>query len=384
MFKNILIYIISPLIVALIVESIFKGLNKESPLVKLFKKFFQKENYKKILDPTLKEIPKDKLEKGFWSFLKADIDTKGIHFGQFGKHNRLAEDAVYNREDLATKPRMHHTGEVIFLMLKHRDKLWDKQIIKLVVKGINSLLKDNWIVVGLGAQSDMDPDRPPTIVSYRHSIRAIHILLSLNSNFDLARHLLGRMLDKNIGMQKPSGGWAQCDKVFTDEDLWCSSYAVSFLHECLKKQNQLALKPKMIVDISNSLELTLGYLQTVWLTSRWEYGQVSSEENASLIFSLFSYTALEYKKEMVDDVIGKFRNYLDSLNQPTTFYLEKLDSVGTFSASIRLAYSFFLVRSVYGDSDYIYRSLLEFSLNQINTGYNCVDAAQVLDMLLSS
>lgn len=174
-----------------------------------------------------------------FAFIQSDQDLRGVHRGQFGKRARSDEEQrqIHSKERLDTKPRLYLTGWPVFILSKYEHALPARLLINRAIAGVLDLFKDGWVRVGLGASSHPDPvgfRAEGSIVSYRHTIRAAHILLRASDQIALPKTILGTMLDVNADLREVPGGWRQCNEEFRSADMWASAYAVGFLSECLQ------------------------------------------------------------------------------------------------------------------------------------------------------
>jgi pyrimidine deaminase RibD-like protein len=319
------------------------------------------------------------------TYLYEDLERDGR--GQFGRGQRIREEERYQStgQNLDTKPRLYLTGWPVFVLLKHKQKIKADDMLLIVRDGLLNLLKDDWIPISAGAHRFSDPlsrSHPKGIISYRHTIRAVQILMALDPRSEIPKRVLGRMLDPSADMQTKSGGWRQCDVDFREEDLWGTSYAAGFLYMCIHSE-QLRLNAQTINRANKALKNTLMWLNMKWTQEAWSYGEVSSEENAPILFPEVFDSAVNCAPRLARSVLRTFDSYLDASNQPTSYHLQKNVLVGPFAAATRLAYNFFLARGLRPNYRQTVLNLRDYALRQIDHGYNCVEAAMMLDILLT-
>lgn len=327
--------------------------------------------------------------KALIAYLQDDLEQEGVFRGQFGRGQRIAEEERYQttKQSLDTKPRLYLTGWPVFVLLKHRHLVNTDTMLDVVRDGVTKLLRNEWIYISMGAHRFSDPlskSHGKGVVSYRHTIRAVQILLALDERSEVPKRVLGRMLDRTADIQADSGGWRQCDVNFREEDLWGTSYAAGFLHACINESPTLALNTSTMDVTTKALKATLAWLHEKWNAELWAYDKVPPEENAPILFPELFSAAIRYRPKLASSVLRTFETYLDPANQPTALYLNNTAIVGPCAAATRLAYNFFLARTMQPENYHKACSLRDYALRHINGGYNCVEAAMLLDMLLTA
>jgi hypothetical protein len=370
-----------------LIELIFKGLDKQSPLLSFIKWANSRSWTLKPIDNTkpLSTSVKD-LIKSYFIFIKNDLETSGHFKGQFGKYQRKEEESRYisGKENIDIKPRLYLTGVPTFILKKHDDSFNLKNIFSQVREGMQLLFKDSYVFVAVGAMHYTNPtSKSHKMISFRHTIRAAQILLEIAENKkDMALPLvvLGRMLDSNLDLQTESGGWRQCNIEFTDEDLWVSAYSAGFLFSVMERAKELSLKPDTIVLVDSSLNRTLVWLEDEWKKNQWGYGKVKSIENAPILFCVVANPIIIKKPAFASLIISEFKRYVDATGQPKEHYLNELTVIGKYSASVRLAYTLFLVKDSMELQDNPWQTLANFAESNKNEGYSSSDAAMMLDM----
>lgn len=324
-------------------------------------------------------------------YLRNDQDVGGFHEGQFGRGQRPDEEEKYQpgKEKLDTKPRLYITGWPVFILYKHRDVLSSNafeisEMLERAETGVSSLFEDGWIRVAMGARKFTNPLASGDVeaISYRHTIRGAQILSTLDNTSFIAKDVLGKMLDPTTNMQTAPGGWRQCATDFTEEDLWGSAYAAGFLYSSINEADKMGLKPDAVRQALKALQESLSWLHAQWLSNNWSYNEASPEENAPILFCEVAAAAIKYRPELANDVINRFVSYLDLLSQPCSSYLNSNKLIGPCAASARLAYAFFMMRGFHRDAE-IWQPLKAYSLTHMSSGYNCIEASMLLDLLLS-
>lgn len=329
-----------------------------------------------------------KIVETLLTYLNEDLERDGFFRGQFGRGQRIVEEARYQntKQSLDTKPRLYLTGWPVFVLLKHRRRVASNEMLPVVRDGLLDLLKDDWIAISAGAHRFSDPlsrGHAKGIISYRHTIRAVQILMALDPKSELPKRVLGRMLDPTADMQTKTGGWRQCDVNFREEDLWGTSYATGFLNTCILQSANLRINAQTVNRATNALKHTLTWLNKKWIEEAWSYDKVPSEENAPIVFPEVFGSAIIRAPKLARSVMSTFETYLDSSNQPTSYYLKKNTFVGQCAAATRLAYSFFLARGLRPNYRQRVLTLRDYALRHIDHEYNCVEAAMLLDILLT-
>jgi hypothetical protein len=322
-----------------------------------------------------------------FSYLENDQDGEGLHLGEFGRGHRPDEEDRYQsvKTQIDLKPRLYLSGLPCHVLIKYRNNLPSNPMLELVEKGVLELFEDSWINANVGARpniSPVDPKRDGRAVSYRHSIRGAQILLMVGK-LEIVRHVLGRMLDRSLSMQTDGGGWRQGNiDTLQGPDLWGSAYAADFLHTCVERAEDLLLDKKTVERARISIDKTFNWLHSEWDSCGWPYGEIASEENAPLLLPELVAAGLVYRPTLVREVLLRFESYHDLTLQPSSFFLTKNSIVGPCAAAARLAYNFFSTREFGTDSSSKWRPLRDYSLQHLGTGFNCVEAAMLLEMIL--
>ncbi|MEK6320924.1 MAG: hypothetical protein AABN33_04490 [Acidobacteriota bacterium] len=339
---------------------------------------------------TVQEFPSDKAQAidALLSYLRNDQDHSGLHHCQFGRGQRTSEEERYQttKEKLDTKPRLYLTGWPVFVFVKHREKLPVAEMLDLTKTGILGLFNDGWIHISMGAHRFTNPvtsARRESVISYRHTIRAVQILLAIDNSLSMPKVILGKMLDPGSDMQTKEGGWRQCNVDFPDEDLWGSAYAAGFLSTCIKEGTHLSLDSNAMDNARKRLARTLIWLHKKWNSGAWVYDEVPTEENAPILLPEIVDPAIEHRPKLAISVLNRFEGYLDPTHQPSSSYLNKTCIVGPCAATIRLAYNFFVSRRFRAHGGARWNALVDYALQHMRSGHNCVEAAMLLDMLLT-
>lgn len=327
----------------------------------------------------------------FMNYLEHDQQKEGAFRGQFGLGSRITEEKRFQSiEDInkihESKPRLFLTYWPTLLLTKYYQIPKAKLLVENVKHGIENLLVDCWIPVVIGATHFTDPTgvrQLQKIISIRHTIRAAQIVLIIEPTSYIPKTILGRMLENSSNMQAENGGWRQCKEEFTEPDLWGSAYAIGFLNSCILGAKELNLNTSIISKAENKLNKTIDWLDIQWSKNKFKYGKVPTEENSPHIFVEVFYALQRYRPKLLTNILSHINSFLDDFSHPTEKYIKKLKIVGSFSAASRIAYANFLARSEFPASEKNWRLLRDYTLHQIKSGYNCVEAATMLDMLLS-
>ncbi len=370
-------------IVTIVLDLIIRGpdKDKDSPLIISFIWAYSK----LVSIKTLFSSDYKKMKEELIDFLEKDQSKDGFHKGQFGKNHRVEEEKRYqtSNEKLDTKPRLYLTGRPVYVLQKLLPDWRISRLIHRTIEGLKELLKDGWIRVGAGATQYTVPDGSSTqgaIISYRHTIKAVLILLNVNELFPVCKNVLGRMIDDQSDMQEKEGGWRQCDKTFVQPDLWGSVYALNYLSLVLAKQEELELDNYQCSKIKNALQKTVVWFINEWKSNKWSYGEVKSEENIPILFCETATVFIQNDEEFALLVLGEISKYLDPLGNPTEIYINKLKLIGECAVATRLAYCFYLARNINEKFNQTWLALFNYSVQRKHFGFNSVEAAMLLDM----
>ncbi|MCG8408434.1 MAG: toll/interleukin-1 receptor domain-containing protein [Phycisphaerales bacterium] len=310
-------------------------------------------------------------------WLMEDQSKEGHHFGQFGRHVDASEEAFFqpNKEEvLSLKPRLYLTGWPCVILARHG--LAEQQVM-LAAEGANRLLRHEVVHVSQSSAPDMPPDSTPVIVSFRHSIRAAQILLDVGKHLEKVRGILGRMFDPSLGWQNKDGGWGQSAQ-FRESDLWASVYAAALLQKLLVHATFFVRGETKNVEVI--LQRTVDYLEEKWTESKWAYGSVPPEQNASNVFidvaRVFEqranplYTAvLQWLSTAIEPTSGTIRESL----------FEKCPRFTRAQANTRFAYAFFLG----GHLQERWKTLYDMALSHLDESVNSADVSFLLDMTIA-
>ena len=315
--------------------------------------------------------------------------------GQFGAlTERRGEEQHYNAElsesALAVKPRLFLTGWPVFVLIKNRQLNAVERMLNDAANGINRLLHDGWILEPGIAGATQYPDMPLARVwSFRHTVRAAQILMAIAPESQMPTMTLRRMLDSDIAMQTAAGGWKKSSDGSTKEDLWASTYATAFLHSFARTPMARTLTPDQRTKLDGALARSWNWLESCWseAADHWAYGRVPTAENAPYVFCELALVSQDRWPEFFTDVLKTFDSYLTDFNTPTEAYFTQAANPGRFSATCRLAYSYFLGIDRHPGCRAKMYALMNYALRLAKpvSGCkpNCVDMAMMLDMLLT-
>ena len=366
--QNLIIGILTSLVAAGIVAAVSRFIvHNTKAQVWLQKKF------RRSLSDRVRGNPKQ-ARKSLIGWLRSDQDKRGAHLGQFGNGANLNEEKLFqtSREKLEAKPRLYLTGWPCFVL---NELGFGNDQISLAVNGIERLLKQDLIEVSLGASAHTPPDTQPTIISYRHTIRAIQILARVSPNHPSVSRVVGRMLDQANCWQNPDGGWKQCDKERTDSDLWGSSYALALLADLLR--NQQIRPPKGREQAHTALSNTMNYLKEQWHQNKWQYGGASSEQNGVQIFHETVSVFKRHDKLFFAELCNWIRSWLDPNGLVREAYYQACREVTIASANARVGYALFLI----DESSSAWKPLALRAIDGFEAGVNSADAAFLLHMV---
>jgi hypothetical protein len=308
-------------------------------------------------------------------WLENDQCRDGYYLGQFGLHANPKEERHFQtgREPLSVKPRLYLTGWPCFVLTRHH---LAPQALETARRGISRLLQDSVVRVSEGALPGMAPADRPTLVSYRHTVRAVQILLALGKERSAISRTLGQILDPSGGWQNSDGGWAQCDIAFTDSDLWASAYAAALLFDLTRNGGFSSA-----TSLPHSLAGTLAYLEAQWRQSKWAYGKLAAEQNAPQIFHEIARCLQMRAPVLRDEIVAWFKQWLTPAGTLSTTYYGRCKDLAAASASVRLAYAFYLA----GDGSHVWRPLYAAAVLDFGqgNGANSADVAFLLDLTIA-
>lgn len=208
--------------------------------------------------------------------LIADFSDTGIHAGEFGQTASLVEQGTWAKggpDRVAVKPWYYLTYWAV-RGLEIVDKESLDGITQVIVSGIERRIGNRWIEVALRRDATYDtvPGEPDIILakSYRHTIRGANILLLLQNSHRLVDQVASDLAE--LELQRPGGGWPQCDRVFVDQDLWASAYFLRFSSEFeqIRRAKQQEYSP-ILSTLRRRGDLTVDFLVREWRTHQWAY-----------------------------------------------------------------------------------------------------------------
>ena len=311
--------------------------------------------------------------KFFTRWLGRDQSLVGTHKGQFGKRASLMEEKLFQtgKEKLKIKPRLYLTGWPCFILAELN--LGEKYL-RRAVSGIKELLEGGSVKVYLGATAKTPPDRQPRIVSYRHTIRAVQILVAMKRGKEIVAEVVGRMLDPKRGWQNKDSGWAQCDEEYTESDLWASTYALKLLHAI--HQRKVELPEKVHKSAKLAISPTIDFLEREWRESGWAYGNASSAHNGIQIVHETIWILKEYRPKLAQELLQWVKTWLTPATTVSELYYEECPGVLRSSNDARVSYALFQA----GESSDVWIHSYESALSGFRAGVNCVDVAILLHL----
>ena len=297
-----------------------------------------------ILD-SIREKPPSKAFDALLAYILRDQRTEGPHRGQFGRFTIKPEDNVYDApsEQADIKPRLWHTGVVLDALGDLSQSRAIRQAFTMAREGLEDLFQNGWVSVGLGARAITYPTasgRSQTIVSYRHSIKAAQICLSLNPASSNGRRVSSAIIDHGDDLQTQSGGWRQCATEFVEEDIYCAAYALNLLNQLLLTQPPWISSEAVPLLISR-LQSTIRWLEWQWEDNKWAYGDVRGQDNAALVFAEIAPTLNVFASALAEGVAYWIQSRLTYLYHPGSGLLDQQSITGPASTSIRIAYSLY-------------------------------------------
>ena len=325
-------------------------------------------------------------------FLKGDQASGGSHTGQFGRSTNHDDLSGYagEFERSAAKPRMWLTSWPVLILVEHRDLPSVEPMLRLVQRGITKLLDDCWIRAATDAAVNVEPWDGlgvTRMISYRHTICAGQMLLTLDTSSVCARRILSRMLDPGIEMQVDNGGWRGYDKIGgpgAREDLWASAYAARYLHTCSQLDHPRFAKDNAPERIQKALLGTLTWLDSCWDSTGWQYGELPPEETVPGVLNTVWDAAMAANRP---EVLRRPLDFVDNCTEsgyPSQTYIEQTSRSGPLNATIRLAYTYFRAKRRDGSVRRC-RLLTDYALDIYTTKpvplYSS-EAAMLLDIVL--
>lgn len=391
-------------LILMIIEIIFKSAGRPSPArrawLRLTNRVAHSSKIKNARPEPLSEILAEPISY-LLAFLRDDQELHELHYGEYGRtgNMRLIRDVFApgpgrSRERPETKPRLYLTSWPVFIYTKRSRVLplsarsAISHQLEAVVRGIEGRIEDGWIKVSEGPGSAPPPfvgARDIVTISYRHSIRAAHILLSIGKRQDFVLAILGRMLAPNSTMRNPTGGWAQSDVLHREDDLWCAAYAIAFIYDCLQSKLTLGLRNREATELEGAIHSTLIWFKEQWGSPlKWSYSKLKWEENAPAVLIEIAPALLRYDREFGISVLDKLAEYLDPVGHPSEAILVLQVYATASEIATRLGYACYFFREHSEIAKMSWSRLCEFAIANINVGTNAADAAMLLDMLLDS
>lgn len=271
------------------------------------------------------------------------------------------------------KPRLYLTGWPCFVLSSRR---LAAPALRLARQGVLQLLNGGVVRVSEGAVPGMSPAERPTLVSYRHTLRAVQILLALGEPLESLESTLGWILDLRRNWQNDDGGWAQCDTMITGSDLWGSSYAAGLLLWIISSEKSLSGVDRVIAK--KKLRATVRYLEHQWAACKWAIGETSAAQNAPVIFHEVAESLAIARSPALSEVLQWLKQWITPAGTLSQDYYTLCKDTARASASIRMAYAF----HVGGAPVDFWRPLFHAAIREFDSGagMNSADVAFCLDL----
>lgn len=269
--------------------------------------------------------------------LMDDQSLVGIHAGEFGKTQSIAESEEYNRrrENIHTKPRMHMTRWPCRILTKH-GIAGDR--VKLSLTAINALMGAQATIMG----DDPFPKRQipgggtRKIINYRHTKCAALIQLECMGQTPQTRLVIDRMISRELTWQNPDGGWPDCSTFSETSDIFSSAYALQILCLRLKMSDSECLDYSSISPI---ISRTKDYLKKEWKSNKWAFGRFSSYEILPQLFPEISPILRELDQAFYNLLIESITRMISDHGDIMPKIYDQMDqSVTPFRQKIRLLY----------------------------------------------
>jgi len=222
------------------------------------------------------------------------------------------------------------------------------------------------------SQSRIDP-----VVTYRHTIRAISILYTLEPESLHVRRFVEWLVDHGDEAQTSDGGWRQCKTEFRDEDLWASTYAMKLLGQIIASPPTW-LAALAIGDIDRRLKKTSDRMVQLWNDDRWAYGSARSQDNVPVVLAELA-SALRIHNGLTADAVtswllaGLTPNY-----HPGDGLLDNDSIAGPAGTTTRLAYALLRSKSDADAFEPEIQALTGFARHQTDANLDSAEAAMLL------
>ena len=318
-----------------------------------------------LVDPTI-VVPR------LVHWLDRDLSKTGRWAGQFGARPNMLEEKRFQlgAEDLASKPRLYLTGWPCFVLARHG---LSPHLLAAARDGVGRLMRTGVIRVAEAAVPQMHPETQPSVVSYRHTIRALQILFVVGETAETLAPTLGRMFDQRRPWQNDDGGWAQCDVHFTQSDLLSSAYALDVTTALLQTKNQAVIDE---CTLREALTKTLEYFVTEWHRNQWHYGDAAPPHIVPLVIHEIASSLRFANSSLHTELIGWLKRWITPAGTVSQAYLEECQEVSQSSAEARLAYALHLL----GEPVPAWKTLWEEAISHFGHRENSADVAFLIDM----
>lgn len=305
--------------------------------------------------------------------LRADQSRSGSHFGQFGKEADLDEERRHQTgaEDIHYKPRVFLTIWPLSI-LRNRELL--PSSVRLAEEGLRRLFKDDRVNVAESVGTTSRPDGKTVLVSYRHTIGAALPFTDNKKWPPFAKSILGSMLDPKGCWQNNDGGWAQCDRRYTDSDLYCSAYAIRFLEAALR-EGEIGEAEKLLA--ASAVDRTVEFFASRWSRDRWRYGEAISEETAPYILIEIGPVLRTRAPRLLDDVLCFVKEqWLSPSGDLSEIYKNSCSHISVLGLYARVGYA--LWRSDTQRTDW--KFLLDRAIQYRSGPANSAERAYLIEM----
>ncbi len=206
-------------IVAVVIELLFHGMDRDSPMRTAAAWVYGLTSRKEHFFDSYNRRGPEGVKSLLVRWLSDDQVRHGVRRGQFGASIDPEEEERFKGKGdaLGTKPRLYLTSWPCFILKRHglatrQLGMAEDAIERLLLKEPTGRSGVRYVRVSQSVLTDGPVGSQPLLVSYRHTIRAAHVLFSLNTKSPDALAILSAMLDPASDWQCPSGGWRECDR----------------------------------------------------------------------------------------------------------------------------------------------------------------------------
>jgi hypothetical protein len=269
-------------------------------------------------------------------WLRRDQSRRGQHTGEFGRYAALKEERKFQNRitDFASKPRLYLTGWPSFILYELD---LSERLRGISVTGMERLLASG--SVRARANVPTHPESVATVISLRHTFRAVQILYSLAPSHPIVVNLIGQIIDPHNRWRRKDGGWPPFE---TDKrsDLWATAYGVALLHRA-EVRRDIPVKASD-TEIDRILTDSIEYLKDQWRRNKWRYAKASSAHNGIQIY----HEVFDCLRARDTDFLNTLSEWVNSWLTPSgtlsNSYLQQCgDEVTLPSGNARIAYALF-------------------------------------------